>query len=358
MEREGESLCAAPQQTVAGVCVRLSSLAAITFLHLHQRPPFKESLLMPAKPYAPINPGDEVALIAPSSPLPDPADLLDHVAACEGLGLKVRRFPTLELRVDYMAGTAKQRAADITKAFLDPKIKAVLCLRGGFSAAHTLPLLDLKKLGATRKLFSGFSDLTMLLNPLMSVGGLMTLHAPTMGVFRKADDLTNASREALKQFLFGGIDAEYSYRGLCEPHFQPVTLRKGRAEGRIVGGNLSVFVTMIGTPWMPKTGGPFILFIEDVHEKAYKLDRYLTHLIQSGFMKNVAGVAVGQFTDCAPAQHDQGAALAVIGRTLAPLKIPVLAGFPIGHDLPSYPLPIGAKAVLDATKGDLVVRVK
>jgi len=309
-----------------------------------------------AKKYTTLQEGDLVALIAPASPLPNPADLLDHIAACEGLGLRVKPFPTLELRDDYMAGSAKQRAADITKAFMDDRYKAVLCLRGGYSAAHTLPLLDLKAIGATRKLFAGFSDLTMLLNSIMGVGGLMTLHAPTMGVFRKTDDLTTASREAFKQFLFGQIDSEYSYRGLCEPHFDPIKLRKGRAEGTIVGGNLSVFVTLIGTPWMPKRG-PFILFLEDINEKCYKIDRYLTHLIQSGFMKNVAGVVIGQFTDCPPAQHDLGDALTVIERVLAPLKIPVVAGFPIGHDLPSYPIPVGAKASLDGNKGDLVVRI-
>lgn len=297
-------------------------------------------------------PGAQAALLAPASPLADQSDLDRCVANAEALGLQIKRYPTLTKRRDYMAGTEKERARDLMRAFTDDKIEAILCLRGGYSTCHVLPLLDWKVIKQSRKLFTGFSDLTSMLTPLAALSGLASLHAPTMGYF-KENAPRKRSMEALQAFLFGPWGST-SYRELCGKDFQPNALRKGKAQGRLIGGNASVFAALAGTPYMPKRG-PFILFLEDIGEKPYKLDRYVTQLIQSGFMEQVAGVALGQFTECDPTGGDTGKAEEVIARLLAPLKIPVLAGLPIGHDEPSYPLPIGVEAELNANKGDLTL---
>lgn len=300
-----------------------------------------------------LKPGDQVALIAPSSPFANPADLEPAVASTEALGLVVKRYPTLTLREDFMAGTPEQRARDLRKAFLDPKVKGIVCIRGGYSAGHLNPLMDWKELGATGKLFSGFSDITTILTALASQGGLVGLHAPTMGFLGRQDEPTADSREALKKFLFSPWKGT-SYRELCGKYWKPRTIRRGVAEGRLLGGNAAVFAGLIGTPVIPKKG-PFILFLEDIGEKPYRLDRYVTQILQSSLRDQITGVVLGQFSDCEPGGADKHDALTVLARLLTPLKIPVLAGLPIGHDRPSFPLPIGAKAKLDAGKGELVL---
>ena len=300
-----------------------------------------------------LKPGDQVALIAPSSPFPNPADLEPAVASTEALGLVVKRYPTLTLREDYMAGTPEQRAKDLRKAFLDPKVKGIFCIRGGYSAGHLMPMLDWKELGATGKLFCGFSDLTTVLTALAAVGKLAGLHGPTMGFLGKPGEEAAASREGLKKFLFSpwkGI----SYRELCGKYWKPLTIRRGVAEGRLIGGNAAVFAGLIGTPVIPKKG-PFILFLEDVGEKPYRLDRYVTQIFQSDLRDQITGVVLGQFSDCDPGSPEKHDALTVLARLLAPLKIPVMANVPIGHEHPTYSFPMGAKATMDAGKGELVL---
>lgn len=300
----------------------------------------------------PLRSGDAVALIAPASPLANQEELPGVVKAVEELGLEPIPYPTLEYRMDYMAGSPKQRAADVSKAFTNKRVNGVLCLRGGYGAAHTIPLLDWKELGASRRLFAGFSDLTAILTPLLTKGGLSGLHAPTMGYFTKSDEATSSSRQALMRFLFEdprGI----SYRDLCGDHFQPRTVVKGKARGTVIGGNLSVFTSLVGTSVFPKRGDGFILFLEDIHEKPYRIDRLVTQLIQCKFLPAVSGILLGQFTDCDPKAPDRDDALTVLERVLAPLKIPTLAGLPIGHDRPSYPIPIGAELEMNATKGEV-----
>lgn len=299
-----------------------------------------------------LEPGSTIALLAPASPLANADELPAVVAAAESFGLRVRQMPSLKKRRDYTAGTGEQRASDLQRAFADPKIHGIACLRGGYGTAHVMPHLDWKLLAAAPpKPFVGYSDLTMLLNPLATHAGRIAWHGPTMNFFLRSDEPTQVSRQALTRALFEPF-RPYSLRELCGPHFTPQCIVKGQAKGRLIGGNLSVFHTLLGTPWEPK-GRDFILFLEEIGEKAYRLDRMLTHLIQSGFMKRVRGIALGHFTDCGPASGDQAGALAVLRDVLSPLRVPILAGLPVGHERPSFPLPIGARVELDATRGDL-----
>lgn len=299
--------------------------------------------------------GAEVALVAPASPLPDLGRLPNAVAAAERLGFTVRQFPTLTLQNDYMAGTPKQRAKDLAKAFGSKKLEAILCTRGGYSAVHTLPLVDWKAAGRSRKLFTGLSDITTILTALAAKGKLQSLHAPMMGFFsNEKDKAVQKSAEVLKDFLAHGWSGRSYMELSTEVKADLESLRAGRAKGALIGGNAAVFASLVGTPYLPKKG-PLILFLEDIGEKPYRLDRYVTQLIQSGFMDMVTGVVLGQFTDCAPKGGDSGTAEEVIARVLAPLKVPILAGLPVGHGKPSIPLPMGAPVTLDAGKKELQV---
>lgn len=309
-------------------------------------------MIKPQLPKLP-KPGDTVSLLAPASPLPDQSKVNDCVAAIESFGFKVKRCPTLELREDYLAGTGEQRAADLMKAFQDPETTAILSLRGGFGTAHMLPLLDWEAISASGKLFSGFSDLTALMTPLLAKSNLISLHAPTSSYFIKEKDTLEAAREGLRRFLFQDWHG-LSYRELCGEHFKPVTIQEGTARGRILGGNAAVFASLLGTPWVPDEG-PFLLFLEDVGEKPYRIDRYVTQIAQSALVSRVSGVILGQFTDCEPGSDDRDDVMTVLSRLLKPWGVPVLAGLPIGHDYPSYPLPIGMEATLDGRAQDLIL---
>ncbi len=301
-----------------------------------------------------LHEGDLVALVAPASPMKKDAEADKCAAVVESLGLRVKRYPSTRQRLDYLAGTDRQRAADINNAFANDKVKAVFCMRGGYGSSRLLPLVDWKAAGKTGKPLVGFSDITSLIGAVNSIGGAMAIHAPTPSYFLKNDPAGKRSLEALRECLLEPC-AGLSYRERCGRDFKPRIAQRGKATGRLVGGNLSLFAGLIGTPWMPKPrrGEDFILFIEEIHEQPYKLDRYLTQLILSGWMKNVAGVVVGGIDDCKPKRPDRWKGPDVVKFCLKDHKFPLLFGLPIGHCRPSYPLLIGADVELDAVKGDL-----
>lgn len=310
---------------------------------------------MPARLPGLLQEGDRVALLAPASPLPDPADLPRCVAAIEALGLQVKRYPTLGLRSGYMAGTPGERAADLDLAFRDPEAAGIFCLRGGYSTVHALPHLDWEGLRTSNRLFCGFSDLTALMTPLATRARLASLHAPTPSHLVAKCSPGDATFRALKRFLFRPWE-RVSYRALCGEDFEGEMLRPGSARGRILGGNLSVFASLAGTPWLGGMDEPVLLFLEDVGEPPYRLDRCLTQVLQSPLRRWIAGVVLGQFTDRAsPEPSTTGEVRPLMERLLAPLSVPILAGLPVGHGTPSYPLPLGMEARIDGEACDLVL---
>ena len=300
--------------------------------------------------------GELVALVGPSSPLPKSADADRCATVVESLGLRVKRYPSSRQTYDYLAGTDRQRASDINRAFADKRIKGIFCIRGGYGSSRLLPAVDWKAAGRSGKPFVGFSDITSLIGGLNTAGGAVAVHAPTPSYFLKQDAPGKRSLKALRKFLFEGYEG-LSYRERCGRDFKPQIARRGKAKGRLVGGNLSLFAGLCGTQWMPKPkrGEKFILFIEEIHEQPYKIDRFLTQIILSGWMDHVAGVAVGGIDDCKPKRPDRWKGPDVVKFCLKDYKFPLLLGLPIGHCRPSYPLPIGAHVELDAVKGDLRV---
>jgi muramoyltetrapeptide carboxypeptidase len=295
-------------------------------------------------PYRHLRNGDRVGVIAPAGPCTP-----EHVALVEPLferhGLHARLYPGCHTRHpehDFLAGDDATRLADLHAAFADPDIAAVFCLRGGWGSARLLDRIDGATLRANPKPLVGFSDITAL-HALLVREGLVGLHAPMPG-----SNLVLAGNEDDAQALF-----ELLMRPLPADHRLAPALAAdgwrtpGQASGTLIGGNLAVVASLLGTPWAwPMSDA--VLFLEEVSEAPYRVDRLLTQLRHAGVLQSARGFVLGSFS----AEDD---ATAVLREHLGGLGKPVLAGWPAGHARPNRALPLGAKVTLDAGAGTLTL---
>jgi muramoyltetrapeptide carboxypeptidase len=288
------------------------------------------------KPVA-LRPGDRVAVVAPSSPFDrDPFErglrvLESRYRAAVADGIFDRRR--------YLAGEDASRVKQIASALEDREVRAIFCARGGYGATRIVNALAPSFLREARKLLVGFSDVTAL-HALWANAGVASVHGPHVG--RLAAE-TDASRAR----LFAALESASAPEPLPG---RPVV--RGTASGRLFGGNLTVLAHLVGTPAMPALRGA-LLFLEDVGERPYRLDRAFVHLLTAGALEGVAGLVLGSFTDC----EEPGAdfASADVLRDLArELGVPCIEGVEAGHGAPNYALPLGARATLDANAGRLV----
>jgi muramoyltetrapeptide carboxypeptidase len=301
-----------------------------------------------------LAPGARVALVAPAGPLLERDDLLRAVALAEALGFAPELGDHAAHRHGYLAGRDEERLADLQHAIADPRIDAIWCLRGGYGVTRILDGLDLSPLRARPKALVGFSDITALLLAAYATSGIVSFHGPVarrpMTAFtRRGFERVLTSAEAA-----GPLETLPAPDGVLVPTANRiVSITDGVAAGRLVGGNLSLLHCLIGTPWFPQLDGA-ILFLEDVNEKLYAVDRMLAHLRSIGALAKLAGVAIGQFTDLTRSGADGALGLdEVLSTYFGALGIPVAAGFPIGHIDDQWTLPIGVEAELDATRGRL-----
>lgn len=295
--------------------------------------------------------GDTVALLALSSPARDPEEVAAARAVLEGFGWNVRLGSTLRLNRDYLAGAAAQRAADLARAVADPKVRALFFLRGGYGSAQLLGLADFRAIARRRLLVAGFSDLTTILNAL-DAAGLATLHVPTLASHFLAKAPTEAERTHFAQLVSDRTGGGWSLQERTGG-FHVEVLGRGTARGALLGGNLEVFHCLAGTDHLPDPTGR-ILFLEDVNEAPYAIDRSLTHLRAIGYLDALAGIAFGQFTACESKGRYRWSALEAAREATRGLRMPILWGLPAGHGYPSFALPFGVPCVLDCRRGDLV----
>ncbi|CAN5632646.1 LD-carboxypeptidase [soil metagenome] len=284
-----------------------------------------------------LRPGSRVALIAPAGPIADER-YEAALSRCRRLGLEPVTGDSARGRHrGYLAGTDVARLADFQQAISDPGIDALWALRGGYGTMRLLAQLDLAPLLERPKAFIGFSDNTAV-HLALQARGLVSFHGPNAGA-----DATDLSERSLHSVLFDSRPA-----GVLElPASRPATaLVGGVAEGPLIGGNLALLAAMCGTPAAPREAGA-ILFLEDVGETAYRLDRAWTQLVLAGSLDNVAGIALGRFTDCGDDVPELLHALA------EPLHVPVLAELPIGHEPDNWTLPLGVRARMDTSAGTL-----
>lgn len=235
----------------------------------------------------------------------------------------------------YLAAPDHARLADLQAAFDDADMDAVWALRGGYGTMRVLARLDLSRVAASPKAFIGFSDNTAL-HLALHARGVVSYHGPNAG-----SDVTDLTEACLERVLFHAEPAG----ALPVPTDRPAqVLHGGAAEGPLIGGNLALLAAMAGTPAALRTRGR-ILFVEDVGETAYRLDRAWTQLVLSGALDGVAGIAFGRFTDCGDGVPD------LLAELTAPLGVPVLADLPFGHEPDNWTLPMGVHARLDTAAG-------
>jgi muramoyltetrapeptide carboxypeptidase len=283
-------------------------------------------------------------VVAPSGAV-DAVRLARGVAALEGMGFRVRLGGAVEARYGYLAGSDETRLADLQVMLDDPTVRAVFCARGGYGSQRIVPHLDWTGLRRVPKPVVGYSDATALLAAVLRATGT-AIHGPMV-----ADDLARGlaapARERLMRLLG---DPDYLWRDEV-----PICVRPGTGEGRLVGGCLSVLAATLGTVHAPDTRGA-VLFLEDVNEHAYRLDRLLLQFRQSGLLDGVAGVVFGTLDGCTP--HDDVTPLDVVRDHFAESPYPVACGVKAGHsasatEVTNMALPFGVRVQLDATRGQL-----
>ena len=289
-----------------------------------------------------LRPGDCVAVVCPAGP-PDAAKLKAGLAYLESLGFRTRLRWSEARTNGFLADTDEARAEDLNRALHDPEVRGIVCAWGGYGAMRVLPLIDYAALRSDPKRFFGYSDITALHLAFYKECRLATFHGPNAGELGDAHRVTVTSFRAA---LSGG-------NPLDVPDVESSrTVVAGRAEGPLIGGNLSLIAALQGTPWALSTRD-CILFLEDVHEESYRLDRMLTGLRLGGFFNGVRGVVIGRLSDC-DASYGVSAR-EVVREHLRALGVPAVEDFPCGHVYEKLTLPFGQRVYLDATGANLAV---
>lgn len=303
------------------------------------------------KDATPIRLGDRIGLIGPSGAIRDP-EMTPRVLAArvEALGFEPVLGQSVGAIHGYLSGDDASRLADLHRMFADDAIRAVFCVRGGYGTPRLLARVDYALLRAHPKPLIGFSDITGLHLAIHAQCGFPTLHGPMVASDALLDPFSRG--ELLRALLCPAPMGE-----LSSPPGEPPTacLCPGVAEGELIGGNLSLIAALCGTPYLPDMRGK-VLFIEEIREYTYAVDRMLTHLNLAGILDACAGVVFGEFTRCEPEYPDYGFTLAqVLADIMIPCGKPAITGLPCGHRSPTLTLPLGVRCRLDADAGMLTI---
>ena len=305
-----------------------------------------------------LRPGDTIRLIAPASPPNDRASLELAISALEELGYKLKYSDTIFGHQGYLAGSDEERARDFEDAFVDEASDAILCVRGGYGSTRILDLIDWDLIERP-KVFMGFSDITALNCALWKKCGFRSFSGPVL-----TSDLTeNIPDAASWDHALSLITGERKNGNLiCEPFnlSHPTTIVPGTSHGRLMGGNLSLLCSLLGTAWFPNLKNS-ILFLEDVGESPYRIDRYLTQLRNGGFLEQIAGIVLGDFRySDAQRKNDKQQGLQTMEEVfqdrLTDLGVPVLSNVPFGHIKPKITMPFGTLVILDCEKRNILLQ--
>lgn len=270
------------------------------------------------------------------------------------MGLEPVMYPTCYTRYGYLSARDEERAKDVNNAFANKSIKGIICLRGGYGTMRILNLLDYEIIKRNPKVFLGFSDITGLHLAFNRICRMVTYHGPmATSSFARVEgmkvEFEKYTYDSLRKNLFTN-DAP----GLVEnPKGEALEhIVGGKAEGEIIGGNLSLLAATLGSPYEIDAKGK-ILFIEDVGERVYRVDRMLTSLALAGKFRDCVGVILGTWIDCNSQQGDDGAVIdlnleEVFRDVLVPFNKPIIANFRAGHNFPQPTIAFGTKVILDA----------
>jgi muramoyltetrapeptide carboxypeptidase len=291
--------------------------------------------------------GDTLGLIAPGSYI-STDELQESVENLEKLGYRVSYDERILAKSGYLAGTDETRAEDLNAMFANKNINGIVCARGGYGCGRIVPMLDYNLIRSNPKVLIGYSDITALLNVIYFQTGLITFHG-LVGISTFNDFSVDYFNEVLvypedNLILISAADEEDSGDKIT-------TIVSGKAEGELVGGNLSVLTSLIGTNY-DFNGQGKIIFLEEIGEEPYRVDRMLTQMIQAGKFNGASGIALGVFKNCEPKKKDASfdssfSLIEVLFDRLSDLKIPVVYGLSFGHIKNKFTLPVGIKARLD-----------
>lgn len=306
-----------------------------------------------------IEPGCTIGLVAPSGPAvrskdTPPGTMPDHLQKgidyLHHLGYKVKVGKNALNRRGYLAGTDQERLHDFHTFISDPAIDAVFCLAGGYGTPRLLPDLDMDLIHNNPKIIEGYSDITALLTSIHDHTGLVTFHGP-MANWDFGRDI-DYNREGLWNVMSKTLP--HGPLSIPENFTKPQTIIPGVVSGKLVGGNLSLLVTTLGTPWEINTEN-CILFIEDVEEAPYRFDRMMNQLRLAGKLEQAKGFIIGECVNCIPSSEDSPSLTLeeVLDDYLLPLNKPCIYPYPCGHGTYKVTLPLGINCTLDATQAVL-----
>jgi muramoyltetrapeptide carboxypeptidase len=302
--------------------------------------------------------GDTVGLITPATYVPDP----DRIALAERtikfFGLRMKMGKNAGKRMGDYRISIEERLDDLHSMFRDNEVNAVFAIRGGYGSMHILDRIDYDLIRRNPKIFLGYSDITAMHLAINKHAKLVTFHGP-IALSRFTDYTQKYFRKALFDSQPIGALTNPPESNELRPSHPLRTIRPGIATGPLIGGNLTLISNTMGTPYEIETRGK-ILFLEDVDEEPYSIDRMLTHLRLAGKFDGVAGVIFGECQDCKPKDYKPSSTIPyglgeVLDNLLGNLKVPVLSGLTIGHTDDQLTLPLGVAATLDATKGTLTI---
>ncbi|MGJ9419202.1 LD-carboxypeptidase [Massilia sp. CMS3.1] len=298
-----------------------------------------------------LRPGDTVALIAPGGYATEKS-IAKARRNIEALGFKVREGASLRAVHGNYAGSVPQRLADLHAMFGDPEINMIWPIRGGSGCISLLAHLDFKLIRANPKILLGYSDITALHLAIYKHAGLVSFHGPVA-----SSTMTDYAIEHMMAVLTDPqptytipMALENSRRALDKPHFAMRTVHGGTATGPLMGGNLSLVAALAGTPYAADFKDS-ILFLEEVNEAPYRIDRWMTQLDLSVGLSTAAGVMVGICEDCGPEHEDSSLTLdQTLDIHLQPLSVPAVTGYSIGHIRDQFTIPMGIRATLDTER--------
>lgn len=302
--------------------------------------------------------GDTIGLITPATFVSDPDRLALVERTIRYFDLKPKFATNVRKKDGYLGGTIRERLDDLHEMFRDPQVKGIFAVRGGYGSGQLLDGIDYDLIRRNPKIFLGYSDITAMHIAIHQRTGLVTFHGPV--ATSTFTPYTQASfRKALFEPKPAGALTNPPESNTLRPNHALRTVRPGKARGRLTGGNLSLICELMGTPFEIDTRGR-ILFIEDVGEEPYRIDRMLTQLRLAGKLDAAAGLIFGECEDCKRRIYDPSFDATfslgeVVDNILGGLKIPVLSGLTIGHTSDQLTLPLGVMASLDSDKGELVI---
>lgn len=299
--------------------------------------------------------GDTIGIISPSGAIYENEPYEIAKESLEAMGLRVKFGKFIRSRYGHLAGTDKERATELNEMFKNSEIDAIIALRGGSGAARILDLLDYKAIANNPKIFIGYSDITALHIAIYQKTGLVTFHAPLA-----VSTWNRFSASHFKSIIFNKetplLENPKSIGdNLTQTTNRTRTIRNGKVSGNLLGGNLSVLTGIMGSEYFPTDWSDKILYIEDVGEKIYAVDRMMTQLQLGGVLKQIKGFIFGKCTDCKPGGSDYGSLTLdeVIDHYIKPLRIPAFSGAMIGHIDDNLTIPNSINVEIDANNGSI-----